>query len=132
VGLTVIRNMTNTDINIVQAKNWCFTINNYSIDDIQRLEDVIDQTNLVNYMVYGKEVGEQGTPHLQCYVQFSVRKRFRQVKNLLGPKAHIEHARGSAFEASMYCKKDEDFTEYGRLSNSGMFDATYLRLLMAQ
>ena len=45
------------------AKNWVFTINNYKEDEKVPHKDVVD------YMVVGKEVGAEGTPHLQGYAQ---------------------------------------------------------------
>lgn len=93
-----------------QSKHWCFTINNYDESDIDRcgsLECV--------YIVWGKEVGENGTPHLQGFVSFEKRKTFNTVKNALGPKVHLERAKGSPEQASNYCKKDGDFVERGVL-----------------
>lgn len=37
------------------------------------------------------------------------------VNNILVKKAHIEVMRGTALEASNYCKKDGDFIEYGTM-----------------
>lgn len=68
-------------------------------------------------MVYGREKGEQGTPHLQGYVYF-VNPQVLPKK--VHPTAHWEKQRGTALEASTYCKKDGDFFEKGTLpSNQG-------------
>ena len=40
------------------ARDWVFTLNNPEIDEIQWDE------KKVQYAVWQKEVGEQGTPHL--------------------------------------------------------------------
>jgi len=94
-----------------RSKNWCFTINNYTpLDTTQcaALEHHCD------YVVYGKEKGEDGTPHYQGFCVFKVAKRLSAVKSLL-PRAHLEiKVRKSKYsQASDYCKKDGDFTEIG-------------------
>jgi len=94
--------------------NWQFTINNYTNDDLEEVEIVSAQCN---YLVYGKEVGENGTPHLQGMLQLKKKKRFSQMKKLLR-RAHFEQCRNPAMLAR-YCKKDGDFVEYGRLVSQG-------------
>lgn len=42
-----------------QAKHWCFTINNYTV------EETTPNPIQFTYLVIGKEVGENNTPHLQ-------------------------------------------------------------------
>ena len=65
------------------------------------------------YIVVGKEVGESGTPHLQCYGYFHKKARYAKLAKLW--KAHFEPAKGSPQQASDYCKKDGDFYERGDL-----------------
>ena len=66
----------------------------------------------MKYIVFGREVGESGTPHLQGTVVFENRKRASGVKKQVGDRAHIEPVRD--LERSIeYCKKDEDFVEIG-------------------
>jgi hypothetical protein len=92
-----------------QSKAWCFTLNNYTKDDETKL---IDETSSV-YMIFGREIGESGTPHLQGYMSFGRRNRsFKQMKELL-PRANIRKANGSADENYNYCSKDGDFVETG-------------------
>lgn len=104
-----------------RAKNWAFTINNYITDDLERLEDLGRRVGQdIQYMILGKEVGEEGTPHLQCYVQFMNRLRMSQVKNFVGARAHVEVARGSPNQNYIYCSKDGDFQEFGTRTTTGM------------
>lgn len=100
-----------------QGKRWVFTINNYTDENQEELRRVGSNGELVEYLCFGREVGEAGTPHLQGFVIFKRRLRFRNVKQHLGgDHVHIESARGSNIQASEYCKKDDDYEEFGRLS----------------
>ena len=69
-------------------------------------------------MVFGYEVGESGTPHLQGYIEFKGSKRFTTLKKLF-PRAHLEKRLGTADQAARYCKKDGDYEEYGEISKQG-------------
>lgn len=91
-----------------RAKNWCFTLNNYTPADIDRLSSPIAG---VAYLIFGREVGSSGTPHLQGTVCFQSRKRLQQVIALIG-QAHCTVTRYLA-QSIEYCKKDGEFTERG-------------------
>jgi len=80
------------------AKNWVFTINNYRDNDIEKLEKMFDHGHF-SYIVYGKEVGEHGTPHIQGYVQLKKKMRMAQVKKFISSRAHLEVSRGSPEQA---------------------------------
>lgn len=91
-----------------RSTRWCFTINNWTPEDVTRLCDLDTR-----YLVFGREVGENGTRHLQGYVEFPSRKRFAAAKEAISARAHLELARGTAEENATYCKKDNDFEEFG-------------------
>lgn len=91
-----------------RAKHWCFTINNYTPEDVDRLNN---ESPKYTYLVCGKEVGESGTPHLQGFVSFSAQTRLAPAKKIIG-EAHFSVARDVP-KSIAYCKKDGDFFEVG-------------------
>lgn len=95
-----------------RAKNWCFTLNNYTPADLDRLSELPEG---VTYLIYGKEIGESGTPHLQGTVCFQSRKRLPQVIAVLG-QCHCSITR-YLNESITYCKKEGDFIELGDVPN---------------
>jgi len=92
------------------AKNWCFTLNNYSESDVQRLLQ-LETASSVSYCVFGREIGESGTPHLQGFVSFVSRTTRQAAVALLG-QAHFSVAR-QVQNSIEYCKKDGNFEEFG-------------------
>lgn len=90
-----------------RSRSYCFTINNYSDVD----EDCCRSIKC-RYMVFGREVGENGTPHLQGYVVFDIQRTFGAVAKLF-PRAHLEIANGDADQNFAYCSKEGDFEERG-------------------
>jgi len=102
-----------------RGKHWCFTINNYDELAQERLRALAADKERVSYLVWGREKGERGTPHLQGFISFVNKCRWVSVKEAIGARCHIEVARGTPFEAASYCKKDADFEEFGQLPVGG-------------
>ena len=94
----------------MKSRAYVFTHNNYENTEF---EDTIK----CEYIIYGKEIGESGTPHLQGYIRFKNQRSFKAVQKLMQPR-HIEPAR-SVQQAIDYCKKDGDFTERGTPPTDG-------------
>jgi len=92
-----------------RSRGWCFTINNWTAEDEEQLAALAGS---YQYLVFGKETGDEGTRHLQGYVQYSTLKSLAQIKKLL-PRAHLEETKGRPDQAADYCKKDGDFFEDG-------------------
>lgn len=89
-----------------KIRNFCFTVNNWNEDDIETIKNIDSK-----YLIIGKEVGESGTPHLQCYVMFkNARSIKRMIKVLPG---HVEISKGSPLQNFEYCSKEGDFIEIG-------------------
>lgn len=91
-----------------RAKHWCFTLNNYTQENVDR---IIDNASRFDYVVFGKEIGDSGTPHLQGFVSFPNRVRRTMCVETIG-QAHFTVAR-NIDNSIQYCKKDGDFVEIG-------------------
>lgn len=91
------------------SKRWCFTFNNYTEKDYILLKNTFSAKS-ISYII-GKEVGEEGTPHLQGYIEAKKRLRWSEFKL---PKAiHWEKCKGSRIENLKYCSKDRDYDTSG-------------------
>jgi hypothetical protein len=93
-----------------RALHWCFTVNNYTEEYQANLRELADDDE-VRYLLFGREVGESGTPHLQGFISFVKRTRFSNVVEHL-PDSHLEVTR-KVQKSITYCKKDGDFEEFG-------------------
>lgn len=98
-----------------RLRNFVFTINNYTDVDLYQLNTLEWQAE---YLVYGFEVGESGTPHVQGYCELKSQQYFNRVKEWL-PRAYLAARRGSQKQAIDYCKKDGEFWEYGQPKQQG-------------
>lgn len=83
-------------------KNWFFTWNNYSEDDVTRLTEWCGSK--CSKVTIGREVGEGGTPHLQGTFKLHAKMRFSALAKLW-PKAHWEKT-WNPERAVEYCRKD--------------------------
>lgn len=95
----------------MEGKFWCFTLNNYTKDDVKQLKNFE-----CSYMVFGKEIGEQGTKHLQGYCEFETNRKRKRLSKF-NERIHWEKRRGTSNQASDYCKKDGKYFEKGTLSS---------------
>lgn len=91
---------------IVPSPYWCFTLNNYSEEEVEDLKN----GNIGN-IVWGYEIGENETPHLQGYVEFTVKTRPNEkIKN---KRIHWEKRKGTRKQAFDYCIKDGNYYQHG-------------------
>jgi len=103
-------------------KAYCFTLNNYTDDDVEHIERVA--TDESQYAIVGREVGESGTRHLQGYIMFKRAYRFQTIKDRFLPRCHIEVAAGSPGSNRLYCSKDGEFREFGQIPGGSEGRAT--------
>lgn len=86
---------------ISPSKKWCFTLNNYTNDEWLQILEVLKEKG--KYII-GKEVGEQGTPHIQGYVEFHT--KCRPLECIKNKRIHWEKAKGNQEDNIKYCSKD--------------------------
>ena len=91
------------------SRRWCFTLNNPAPED----ETIIGSWE-TKYLVFGREVGDSNTPHLQGFIIFAGNKRLSALKKLHG-KIHWEPTKKASIAAATYCKKDGNFFESGEI-----------------
>lgn len=98
-----------------RARRWVFTINNYPANHEEVLIKLFNDCN-AEYLLYGYEKGENGTPHLQGYIRFSKRMYRITIKNHLvsaGCYGYWAPARGTEEQNFNYCTKQGDWREWG-------------------
>lgn len=89
------------------VKRWCFTLNNYTEQDLEKIKANIT-IETAEFAIVGKEKGESGTPHLQGFVNLKTKKRLSQIKEMISARAHFEPSKGSDDQNKEYCSKDND------------------------
>lgn len=86
---------------------YVFTYNNYVPSEIDKIKSVLSV--LGNY-IFGEEIGENGTPHLQGWIKFEKKKRITELKKYdYLKKFHWEQQKGSDKQAIQYCMKDNKY-----------------------
>lgn len=99
-----------------RSRAWCYTINNYTEEDVASVR-ALDAV----YNIFGYEVGEQGTPHLQGYVYFKTNLTRSALSKKI-PRASLLVAKGSVAQNFVYCSKEATkdptkevkYEEYGK------------------
>ena len=97
----------NTKTLSFRLRKGVFTLNNYTDTEYRDIITWLEKDAKV--AIVGKEVGEEGTPHLQGYFEF---KNARNIKSKM-PRAHIEKRKGSVKDNFVYCSKDGNYWHKG-------------------
>ncbi len=91
------------------------TVNNWTEEHLSSL-----RTLPLKFGVWGKEVGEEGTPHLQVYLIFLEPIRKRTILSTLPCWIHRGLPGNQAMHAGIeYCKKEKNFETIGTLPAQG-------------
>ena len=91
-----------------RSRNYCFTLNNYTEEELSSLEKI-----KCKYIIYGRETGNKGTNHLQGFIIWDNAKSFNATKKQLSQRTHIEICKGTPYDNFVYCSKDGSFIERG-------------------
>lgn len=94
-----------------EAKYWCFTLNNYTADDLDHIKGpVLDK---LSYLIFQYELAPTtGTPHLQGYLELSNKRTLSSLIKLFkdgghqAPHIDLRNAKDSVAPIA-YCKKPE-------------------------
>lgn len=93
------------------ARHWVFTVNGEkkALEDLWECwRDPINYQDQVEYLVVGKEVGEEGTFHLQGYLTLKKKQRLGWLKRNVSAHAHWEVRRGTHEQARDYITNNKD------------------------
>lgn len=91
-----------------RTRQLCFTLNNYTEEELKQLPMLYPA--YVDYICYGREVGEQGTPHLQGYLRCASKTQmdWTVIHTWKGlERAHFIKTMGNAQQNRVYCAKGE-------------------------
>lgn len=110
-----------------KARNVCFTINLKDGRAAWRMNlgSIYEENkDKIKYVVAQLEMGEEKTLHYQGYVEFTSQVLYNTIKRVFNCEwMHLEARRGSAQQASEYCKKEEGRVEgpweFGEISGQG-------------
>lgn len=101
---------------VIKARKWIVVINNPSDNEIKAFEDLN-----YDYKIYEIEHENEGTKHLQGFIENRTQIRFNVLKKKL-PRAHLEVAYGSTEKNIEYCSKEGKAKEFGNKKPSKTFD----------
>lgn len=100
-----------------QSITW--TLNNYTEEDIAGIKR--DWPTYAKYVCFGKEVGANGTPHLQGWISLQKQTAYTTIHSYAGfARAYFVNSKGNALDNKNYCSKgDMAHEEYIRYRKGG-------------
>lgn len=87
-----------------------FVLNNYTELECAKIKEVLNK--LCKKWIFGYEIGESGTPHLQGFIHLLKKERITTLKKKLGNRMSFRACRNEPALID-YCKKDGNFESYG-------------------
>ncbi len=124
----------------MKARNYIFTINNYTTETLQDFTKVAQSLEKHVYICYGLEIAPTtGTKHIQGYIQLSDNQGFKFLQNYFNLKRdgelikfHTQPAKGTLKENQVYTSKAGEWFEYGTPKKGGRSDLSRLRELVQE
>lgn len=90
-----------------KKRDYCFTVNNLQLA-LQEGRSPWDIDRMCAlYMAVQQEIGDNGTPHYQGFVQFKTNITCELAKSRIGYNCHLEVREGTVKEAADYCRLPE-------------------------
>lgn len=100
-----------------RTRSIAFTLNNPTEIEGEALFNALENEREswnIRFAGVGREVGEQGTPHLQGFLYFSNPKTFSAAHKIPGlTRAHFEIIKGTVDQNIEYCSKENNYKQYG-------------------
>lgn len=84
------------------SKPWILTLNNYTQEEEDLIRSIVPKVSKCYHLGY--EVGEEGTPHLQGFVVFSV--KCRPISHGMSKRIHWKKMDGTVQQNYDYCSKE--------------------------
>lgn len=107
----------------LRARRFCFTLFTYDTASLSRIVSLKD--TVFSKIVYQEEKApDTGRLHIQGFIVFKKQVRISQAKEVLGPTAHLEVAKGNDRQNYVYCTKGDCRTgafsySYGDFESGG-------------
>lgn len=95
---------TPSTLQISPSIRWIMVLNNFTNDELNSISSICSKN--CKYAIIEKEVGENGTPHLQGYFEFKTKMRPSSIFN--NKRIHFEKAKGTREQNDNYCSKDNN------------------------
>lgn len=95
---------------VFKSRKWIFTYNNYENTKTQEILCYLKKSS--SKFIFGYEIGSNGTPHLQGYMEFKNPVKDETLRNNGFDKCYLTNAKGTLKQNFDYTTKDGTF-EYG-------------------
>lgn len=90
-----------------RQRSWCFTLNNFTDEEVASINSIN-----ATWLIYAREVGQNGTHHLQGFIHLKDGKTMNAMKKVKGlERAHFESMRGTFADQRVYISKGEQEKE---------------------
>lgn len=97
----------------LKSRDWCFTLNNYTPEDLIRAKNSITNFN-IRYIGWGLEVGKRkGTPHMQGHIYCDNARALGGLLDIFQKRAKWFMCKGTFEQNVTYCSKQGNYKFFG-------------------